>query len=150
MGELRDRVERVRQAVAGRPRPRALALEWSDPPFSGGHWVPDMIDAAGGQPLLAAPGDRSIRLAWPDIERADAEVVLFMPCGYDLDAAATEGRALTSRPELDSAARVWALPGNDCFSRPGPRVVDGVALLGSLLHPDLVAAPDTTRAIALR
>lgn len=152
MAELRDRVDRVRAAVAGRPRPRTLALEWSDPPFSGGHWVPEMIDAAGGASVIGEAGERSRRLSWPEVRAAAADVVMFMPCGYSLDRAATEGAGLLDVPELAGASSIYALPADALFSRPGPRVVDGIELLASLLHPGAVTPlpPDGARAFALR
>jgi iron complex transport system substrate-binding protein len=137
MTDLRARVDRVRAATSGLARPGVLALEWSDPPFSGGHWVPEMIEAAGGDPLLARAGERSRRLTWSEIESVTADRVAFMPCGYALDASVREGRELARRPELASATEVWALAGDAYFSRPGPRVVDGVELLASILHPEL-------------
>jgi iron complex transport system substrate-binding protein len=150
MQQLRGRVDRVRGAVAELSRPRVLALEWSDPPFSAGHWVPDMIDAAGGVSVLAHPHEQSRRLDWNRIAHADVDVVVFMPCGYDLGPAVTEGRDLAAHVELTGAGEVWAVHGNAYFSRPGPRVVDGVELLAALLHPDAVAADTTGRAVRVR
>ena len=135
MTELRARVDAVRASVAGRPRPRTLALEWSDPPFSGGHWVPEMIAAAGGESVLGRPGERSRRLTWSEIAAARPEVVMFMPCGYSLEAAADEGAALLDVPALAAAAAIYALPADALFSRPGPRVVDGIELLASRAAP---------------
>lgn len=135
MADLRARVDRVRAAVAGRLRPRAFALEWSDPPFNGGHWVPDMIDAAGGEAVLSASGERSRRLTWAEIADAAADVALFMPCGYSLDDAVREGANLVARSELGEDTQLWALAGDAYFSRPGPRVVDGVEILATILHP---------------
>jgi iron complex transport system substrate-binding protein len=150
MAGLRSRVERVREAVAGRPRPRTLALEWSDPPFNGGHWMPDMIDAAGGSAVLAPPGARSRRLGWSEIANTAFEVVLFMPCGYPLDAAVAQGATLLGRPELARASQIWALHASAYCSRPGPRLVDGVELFASLLHPDLVSSPWPGGGVRLR
>jgi len=141
MTQLRDRIAAVRAAVGGRGRPRTLALEWSDPPFSGGHWVPDMIDAAGGDPLLAEAGSPSRRLRWEEIADAAPDVVVFMPCGYGLEAAADEGADLLTEPSLAGAGIVCAANGDAYFSRPGPRVVTGVEALASLLHPDAVPPP---------
>lgn len=146
----RARVDAIRRAVADAPRRTVLALEWSDPPFQGGHWVPDMIDAAGGHALLAAPGVPSRRLGWPEVAACGAEVVAFMPCGYGLADAVTEGANVLARPELDGAAEVWALDGSAYFSRPGPRVVDGIELLAWVLHADRVAPPVPGRATRLR
>jgi len=152
MTDLRARVDAVQVAVEGRPRRRTLALEWSDPPFSAGHWVPEMITAAGGESLLGEPGVRSRRLSWSEIGTAAPDVLMFMPCGYGLDQAATEGAALLDVAELAAVPEIYALPADALFSRPGPRVVDGIELLASLLHPEAGAAapPDGARAIALR
>jgi iron complex transport system substrate-binding protein len=143
MSDLRERLARVREVTAGLARQGVLALEWSDPPFSAGHWVPEMIETAGGDPLLARAEERSRRLTWSEIAAAGADVVAFMPCGYALDASVREGGELATRAELAGATEVWALAGDAYFSRPGPRVVDGVELLASILHPQLgVRAPD--------
>lgn len=150
MADLRARVECVRDAVAARARPNVLALEWSDPPFSGGHWVPDMISAAGGDPLLATSGQRSQRLSWDAVAAVDADVVVFMPCGYDLEATLRERGALLGEPALDGVPVVWAVNGTAYFSRPGPRVVDGVELLAWMLHPDAGIAPPADAAVRLR
>ncbi|HEY1739662.1 MAG TPA: cobalamin-binding protein [Acidimicrobiia bacterium] len=150
MASLRARVDRVQAAVSGRTEARVLALEWSDPPFSAGHWVPDMIAAAGGVPVLAHRHEPSQRLDWNDIGRAEIDVVVFMPCGYDLTPAVDEGRGLAARAELAGAREVWAVHGNAYFSRPGPRVVDGVELLAAILHPDAFDADTAGRAVRLR
>ncbi|MGH9012995.1 MAG: ABC transporter substrate-binding protein [Acidimicrobiia bacterium] len=150
MEELRERLDRVRQAVAGERRPRTFALEWSDPPFNGGHWVPDMIEAAGGQAVLAVTGAPSRRLSWPEVAAAVPEVVVFVPCGYGLDEAAAEGRALLDVPELDPVERIYAGDASAHFSRPGPRVVDGVEALAWALHPDVIPAPAKSSIAALR
>jgi iron complex transport system substrate-binding protein len=150
MVRLRERVARVRTAIEGRPTVRALALEWSDPPFNAGHWVPDMIEAAGGDAVLARTGERSRRLDWSEVASAAADVVLFMPCGYALEAAVREGRPLAERSELAGAGEVWALAGDAYFSRPGPRVVDGVEILASILHSDAGVSGPIDGAVRLR
>lgn len=150
MAELRRRVDTVREQVAGLALPRTLALEWSDPPFSGGHWVPDMIAAAGGESLLARSGERSCPLTWTDIEAARPEVVVFMPCGYGLAQACDEGAGLLELDALATASCIYAVDASAFFSRPGPRVVDGVELLAWALHPDAVAAPPSGRISCLR
>jgi iron complex transport system substrate-binding protein len=150
MTELRARVDRVRSAVAGLPRPRVFALEWSDPPFNAGHWVPDMIDAAGGEPVLADAGLASRRVEWSEVAAVDPEVVVFMPCGYDLAKATAEGRGLLDVPELAGASRIWAVDGDALFSRPGPRVVEGVEALAGVLHPDAMPAPPPGTVTVLR
>jgi iron complex transport system substrate-binding protein len=136
MAELRDRVESVRRRVEGRPRPRVLVLEWPDPPFNAGHWVPDMVEAAGGEPVLSSGGERSRRLAWDEIAREAVDVTVFAPCGFDLDGAVAQAASFLDRPEAAALGRIYAVDANAYFSRPGPRVVDGVELLGLLLHPD--------------
>jgi iron complex transport system substrate-binding protein len=147
--ELREHLDAVRQATGGLDRPRTFALEWSDPPFTGGHWVPDMIDAAGGTPVLGDPGHPSRRVPWGEIEAAEPEVVVFMPCGYGLDEATKQATALLERPELASAS-LFAVDASSYFSRPGPRLVDGVEALAFALHPGAVAVPPPGRLTRLR
>jgi iron complex transport system substrate-binding protein len=147
---LRARLDEVRRMTAGAERRRVLELEWSDPPYLGGHWVPEMVAMAAGTTLLARPGQPSPRVSWEEIADAGAEVVMVAPCGYGLAEAGAEAQTLLDRPELASALEVWALDGSAYFSRPGPRVVDGVELLASVLHPGLVPAPPPGRATRLR
>jgi iron complex transport system substrate-binding protein len=147
---LEARVGAVRRMTTAASRRGVLELEWSEPPYLGGHWVPDMVDAAGGTVLLSRPGVPSPRVSWGEIAGAGAEVVVFAPCGYGLAQAVAEGTGLIGRPEIAAAEEVWALDGSAYFSRPGPRVVDGVELLAWVLHPDLVPAPPPGRAQRLR
>jgi iron complex transport system substrate-binding protein len=137
-GGLRARLDRIRAAVAGRPRPAVAVVEWVDPPFTAGHWIPDMVTAAGGRPVAARPGLPSVATGWPDIAGAGPDVVVVAPCGYHLpgaiEAAATAASALPGIP-------VWAIDADGIVVRPGPRVVDGVEALASILHPDAVPAP---------
>jgi iron complex transport system substrate-binding protein len=147
---LRARLERVRDAVGALGRPRTLALEWSDPPFNGGHWVPEMVDVAGGDPVLASRRSPSIRLAWEDIAAASPDAMVFMPCGYDLNHAVDEGAGLLERPELAATPAIFAVDASAYFSRPGPRVVDGVEILASCLHPDSVPPSPPGRVARLR
>jgi iron complex transport system substrate-binding protein len=135
---LEARLAHVEQAVADAERPRTFALEWSDPPFNGGHWVPEMIEKAGGDPVLANRGIDSVRVAWDQIEQASPQVVIFMPCGYGLERASDEAQSLLSRTELRSAEAIYATDANAYFSRPGPRLVDGVEALATALHPGSV------------
>jgi iron complex transport system substrate-binding protein len=135
MRDLRRRLEAVRERVAGRRRPRVLVLEWSEPPFNAGHWVPDMVVAAGGTPVLAEPGARSRRLEWEEIAAAPMDVTIFSPCGFDLEGAVAQAPTLLARPEASSLGPIYAVDANAHFSRPGPRVVDGVELLADLVHP---------------
>ena len=134
MAGLRARVDAVRRRVQGQDRPRVLVLEWPDPPFNAGHWVPDQVEAAGGEAVLAEAGARSRRLTWEEIGAAHVDVTIFMPCGFDLAGAVGQARALLARPEVEGLGRIVAVDANAYFSRPGPRVVDGVELLEELLH----------------
>jgi iron complex transport system substrate-binding protein len=144
--EAGARIEAVERAVAGAPRPRVAALEWLDPVYVGGHWVPQMIELAGGEDVLGLPGERSRTVEWEEVEAASPEVVVAMPCGYYAEQAAAE--AVRHRERLAAlGARVVAVDAAAYFSRPGPRLVDGVELLGHLLHPDRVPAPPTRRSI---
>ena len=135
MHELRRRVADVRARVDGRPRPRVFVLEWPDPPFNAGHWVPEMVEAAGGEPVLAEARARSVRLKWEEIEAAEIDITIFSPCGFDLAGAVEQADAFLQRPEVPRLGRIVAVDANAFFSRPGPRVVDGVELLAELLHP---------------
>ncbi|MGH2719895.1 MAG: cobalamin-binding protein [Actinomycetota bacterium] len=138
VASLRQRLAAVERAVASRPPRPTLALEWSDPPFNAGHWVPEMIGLAGGESILAQPRRPSVRMAWTTIAAARAEVAVFMPCGYGLEAATAEGQGLLSRPELADVVEIFAVDANSYFSRPGPRLIDGVEILAAALHPGAV------------
>lgn len=133
---LEGRLARVADAVRGAPTPRVFALEWGDPPFNGGHWVPEMVRIAGGEPVLGSDGGRSVRVSWREITEADPQVLVFMPCGYDLAAAVAEAGTFLDRVGPD--VPVYAVHADAYFSRPGPRLVDGVEILASVLHPDRV------------
>jgi iron complex transport system substrate-binding protein len=136
--ELRARSRTVADAVAGLQRPRVFALEWADPPFNGGHWVPGMITLAGGECVLGNAGLPSVRVGWDEIAQVAPEVVVFMPCGYGLDEAVSQGAALLERSELEFVSAIYAVDATSYFSRPGPRLVDGVELLANALHPGSV------------
>jgi iron complex transport system substrate-binding protein len=127
-----------------------LALEWADPLFSAGHWVPEMVELAGGVPLLASPGDRSGRLEWAQVAAAPVDVLVHMPCGHPMATAVEEARALMLRPEVAGVPSVAAVHGDAYFSRPGPRLVDGVEILAGLLHPQVWPAPAQAAAVVLR
>jgi iron complex transport system substrate-binding protein len=146
--EAGERLEAVERAVEGAPRPRVAALEWLDPIYIGGHWVPQMIELAGGEDMLGLPGEKSRTAEWSELEDTAPEVVISMPCGYYAEQAAAE--TMRWRRHLGLlGARVFAVDAAAYFSRPGPRLVEGVELLGHLLHPDLVPAPPSRRSIAL-
>jgi iron complex transport system substrate-binding protein len=148
---LRERLASVQAAVAGLARPRVFALEWGAPPFNGGHWVPEMLQVAGGQPLLACPGAPSVRVTWAQIEATAPQVVVFMPCGYDLQAAADEAtRTLLGRPELAGVEAIVVVDASAYCSRPGPRLVDGVEILAAALHPGQLPPPPAGTAVRLQ
>jgi iron complex transport system substrate-binding protein len=147
---LRERLDRVQAAVEGLERPRVFALEWGDPPFNGGHWVPEMLQVAGAEALLACPGAPSVRVTWAQIAAAAPQVVVFMPCGYDLQAAAEEvSQTLLARPELAGAEAIVAVDASAYCSRPGPRLVDGVEILAAALHPGRLLPPPAGTAVRL-
>ncbi len=135
VADLRRRVQAVRARVDGLPRPRVFVLEWPDPPFNAGHWVPEMVEAAGGEPVLAAAGKPSRRLAWEEVAPESIDVTIFSPCGFDLPGAVEQAASFLDRADLPDLGRIVAVDANAYFSRPGPRVVDGVELLAELLHP---------------
>jgi len=140
-GELEQRLAAVRAAVAGAPRPRVIALEWLEPPFVGGHWLPEMVSIAGGEDVAGPPGLNSPEVGWGPLAGLDPDVVVSMPCGWNVERARAETLAHWARVEGLGAERVFAVDAASTFSRPGPRLVDGVELLGHLLHPDRVGAP---------
>jgi len=128
---LRTRLAMVRRHVADRPWPRVAVVEWVDPPFTAGHWVPDMVWAAGGEAVAASPGARSVETTWQTIAAARPDVVMVAPCGYHLDGAAASARAVLDRlPTVP----VWAIDADGIVVRPGPRLVDGVEALAAALH----------------
>lgn len=141
---FRRRLAEVEARVAGRPRPRVLALEWLDPPFLPGHWVPEMIERAGGRCLLGAPGGRSRATRWDALAGLDPDVLLLLPCGFDLAAARADADAHADAlgriaPRAVAAGRAFVGDGA-YFSRSGPRVVEGVAALAHAFHPDVAPA----------
>ena len=138
---LEDRLEAVRGAVAGAARPRVLALEWLDPPFLGGHWVPEMIAAAGGVDVVGRAGEKSPQVEWEQLSDLEADVVVAMPCGWYLDDSRAQALEHRGRLEALGAARLFAVDAASTFSRPGPRLVDGVELLAHLFHPGLAQPP---------
>jgi len=138
--ELRNRLEVVRARVQGKARPRVLALEWSDPPFLGGHWVPELIGLAGGDHVLSGPGEASRRSSWAEIAAADPDVIMFMPCGYTLCDAETEAQALLERctefAHLRAVreGRLWITDATRLFSRCTPVSVRATEVLAGILH----------------
>ena len=139
--ELTIRLDRVREQVAGLPRRTVLGIEWLDPPFLPGHWVPEMIEIAGGSNLKGSIGQRSTEAQWADIKGLDPDVLLIMPCGYDLEAARNDADRYSDQlrevaPRATSEGRAFVVDASSYFNRSGPRVVDGVEILAALLNPD--------------
>jgi iron complex transport system substrate-binding protein len=150
VGDLRRRLDDVADRLEG-ARPRTtLVLEWTDPAFTGGHWVPDMVEAAGGHSVLGFPGRNSEGVEWATIRAADAEIVVVSPCGYRLDGATELARQVVARDVLPPDAEVWAIDADAVVVRPGPRVVDGVEVFASILHPERCGEPDPALARRVR
>jgi iron complex transport system substrate-binding protein len=139
--EADRRIEAVTGAVEDAPRPRVAALEWLDPPFIGGHWVPEMIELAGGEDALGHAGERSRTASWEEIAAAHPDVALAMPCGYDATRSAEEARTYGEQIESLGADRVVAVDASAYFSRPGPRLVTGIELLAHILHAGEAGPP---------
>ena len=133
------RIDRIRLAVRGARRPRVVALEWLDPPFAAGHWTPQLIEYAGGEDMLGFAGEHSEERTWHEVAASQPDIVIVMPCGYGAEIAHRE--AEMHRDELASlgAGEVAAVDAASYFSRPGPRIVDGLELLAHIIHPELVA-----------
>lgn len=147
VSSLRDRVDDVVRRVAGRRRPRTLLLEWTEPPFAPGHWVPEMVELAGGLSVLGTRGEKSFRTTWEAVAESAPEVVVCAPCGYDLPASTGLTEALVDSGVLPAGVPVWAVDANGSFARPGPRLVDGVEALAGILHPDAVAPHPLARLV---
>ena len=144
---MRARLERVRAALAEEETyPRVYVSEWLEPPYAAGHWVPDMVSAAGGMEIAGIAGEPSFRMRWTDVAGLEPDTVVLAPCGFDLDRTLSEVVTLDLSAHLLGTAarqesRVFAVDANGYFSRPGPRLVDGVELLAYLLHPDAYSDP---------
>jgi iron complex transport system substrate-binding protein len=133
-----DRIDRIRLAVRGARRPRVVALEWLDPPFAAGHWTPQLIEYAGGEDVLGFAGEHSEERTWQEVAAAQPDVVIVMPCGYDAQIAHREAEMHRDELAAVGAGEVVAVDAAAYFSRPGPRIVDGLELLANILHPELV------------
>jgi iron complex transport system substrate-binding protein len=143
---LRARVARVKEIALRLPTIRVFALEWSDPPFAGGHWIPEMVEAVGGVNVLGAKGEPSREVTWREVHDEMPEAIVFMPCGYYLEEAEEEGTRLLEHPDFADtpAARegnVFAVDATSFFSRPGPRLVDGLEILAWAVHPEAYPEP---------
>jgi iron complex transport system substrate-binding protein len=144
VAELRKRVSEVERSVAGAARPRVLCLEWPEPPFVAGHWVPGMVEHAGGADVMGRAGEPGYRTTWEKIFDAAPEVAVLMPCGYHLEQVVGEFRRMNLPPawgELPAVkrGRALAVDASSYFSRPGPRLADGVEILGAAIHPERAA-----------
>lgn len=138
--ELQSRIDRVRSRVSPFDRPRTLVLEWTDPPMSGGHWTPGLVEIAGGVPVLANPGANSRVLAWEEMAQANPDAIIVAPCGYNLQKTHEALHRLDERREWQSIpavrhGRVTAVDGNAYVNRPGPRLVDTAEIFADILHP---------------
>jgi iron complex transport system substrate-binding protein len=131
---MREEIEGVRSTVRGLPRPRVFVAEWVDPPFAPGHWIPELVEAAGGENVLGTAGEHSYRIDWDDVRAAEPDLLVLAPCGYAAVRAAEEPLP------PDVAPRVVAVDANAYYARPAPRLVEGARQLAHLLHP--AEAPD--------
>ncbi len=144
------RIDRIRLAVRGARRPRVAALEWLDPPFTAGHWTPQLIEYAGGEDVLGYAGEPSQQQTWAQVGASQPDIAIVMPCGYDLEIAHREAEMHRAELAVLGAGEVVAVDAASYFSRPGPRIVDGVELLAHILHPELVPqAPGEALTVAL-
>lgn len=132
---IADRVDKVRLAVRDLPRPRVVAIEWLDPPFVAGHWTPQLIEMAGGEDVIGLPGEPSQELPWEVLAASQPDVVVVMPCGFDAHRAREEAQMRAEQLARLGGKRVVAVDGSAYFSRPGPRLVDGLELLAHIFHP---------------
>jgi iron complex transport system substrate-binding protein len=136
-----ERIDRVRLAVRGaRRRPRVAALEWLDPPFAAGHWTPQLIEYAGGEDVLGFTGEHSEERSWEEVRLAEPDIVIVMPCGFDAELAYREAEMHREQLAAVGAGELVAVDAASYFSRPGPRIVDGLELLAHIIHPEKVAS----------
>jgi iron complex transport system substrate-binding protein len=148
--EIATRIEEVKLTVRSTIRPRVAALEWLDPVFVAGHWTPQLIELAGGEDVLGLPGEPSLTVPWEAMMAAEPEIVVVMPCGYDAPRAHLEALEYAGELARLGAQRVVAVNASAYFSRPGPRLIDGLELLAHIFHPELVKdAPGGAEALAV-
>ncbi len=147
--ETSERIDRIRLAVRGAHRPKVVALEWLEPPYAAGHWVPQLIEFAGGEDLLGFAGEKSEEQSWELIAASQPDIVIVMPCGFDAEIAHRESEMQRDRLAALGAGQVVAVDAAAYFSRPGPRIIEGLELLAHILHPELVAIPDELAAKAI-
>jgi iron complex transport system substrate-binding protein len=137
----RDRLREIGLATSRLPKPRVLFLEWTDPPFAPGHWIPEMIVLAGGVPVLGTPGEKSRRITWDQAWSAEPDVVVVAPCGFDRDGCAALAAELADSGMLPADVPVHAVDANASWARPGTRLADGVEELAAVLHPQTFPHP---------
>ena len=137
----RARIDAVRVAVRKAERVPVAAIEWLDPVFVAGHWTPQLVDMAGGIDVLGFPGEPSEQSTWETVAAAAPRVVVAMPCGYDAERSRAEASTYADALRTVGAERVVAVDASAYFSRPGPRLVDGLELMAHILHPDLIPEP---------
>ena len=135
VADQRARLDAVRRRVAGRARPRVMLLEWTDPPFAPGHWIPEMVEAAGGEPVLATAGEKSRRVTWEAVHASAPDLVVVAPCGFDRAGCQALTEELEASGVLPPGVRTYAVDANASWARPGTRLVDGVEELAGVLHP---------------
>ena len=138
--ELNARLRRVRERVRDRERPRVYAMEWLDPPFSAGHWVPEMVEIAGGHEVLGKAGSKSERITPERILEAQPEIIVLMPCGFSLERTVEEYRRTRFLPGW--SGQLYAVDGSSYFNRSGPRLIDGVEILSEIFHPSVLDGPE--------
>ena len=153
--DMRRRIDAVKRRALPLPTIRTLCLDWGDPPYVAGHWIPQMVEIAGGSNALGGPGKPSEKVAWHQVRSASPEVIVFMPCGYYLEDAEAEAEMLRRLPDFaeTSAARtgaVYAVDATSYFSRPGPRIVDGLEILAWAIHPDAFPEPADDRIVRVQ
>ena len=147
--EIAERVDRIRLAVRAARRPRVVALEWLDPPYAAGHWTPQLIEYAGGEDVLGFAGENSEEQSWELIAAAEPDIVIVMPCGFDAEIAHREAEMHREQLAALGAGEVVAVDAASYFSRPGPRLIEGLELLAYIIHPELVAIPEELAAKAI-
>ena len=138
--ELNARLQRVRERVRDRERPRVYAMEWLAPPFSAGHWVPEMVEIAGGHEVLGKRGSKSERITPERILEAQPEIIVLMPCGFSLERTVEEYRRTRFLPGW--SGQLYAVDGSSYFNRSGPRLIDGVEILSEIFHPSVLDGPE--------
>lgn len=147
--ESSARIDRVRLAVRGARRPRVIALEWLDPPYAAGHWIPQLIEYAGGEDVLGFAGESSEEQTWELVAASEPDLVIVMPCGFDAEIAHREAEMHRDQLAALGAGQVIAVDAAAHFSRPGPRIIEGLELLANIIHPELVEIPEELAARAI-